>query len=864
MSTFETDDTTAKILEHADWVRALAGRLVGNRTEADDLAQETLVTALDRSPDRVGSWRAWLSAVLTNCLRQGKRAARRRSVREQECARSDSSGPTLDVVSRLQTHRRVVDAVERLAEPYRSAIWLRYYDDLPPRDIATRLDVSVKTVDSWLHRARRMLRDRLRRDLGGGDQWAVALLSLAAAKPTAAGVSIASWTTLGATVMGTKLKLISACVIAVIGATLFWPEPTEAETEPPTTAGDPNTHRGSAGGGRGGTGGGASGRRTERSRVDTPNTARTRDARALREVNGLVLDSDGLPVAHVPLEFSPRAGEAVAVTSGPGGRFEASIPDTVGDFRTAGPSGYVTVMEGTVKPNSNVPPIVVVARPIDLGGHIVNADGRGIEGVALIGLPPDDFGARFDQLLEGSALNLARTKSRTDGTFRLPGLPAITGASIEIRHPMYETTRIPIPQESDESMWIELARPESTTNQFLGRVVLPNGVPAAGARVGMGMATVVTDERGEFRIDRYRVAVDDRIVAIHPGYLPAKLARAEGSRPWPDYIELRLAGTALSIRGRILDAEGQPREGVDVWIADPTLLGVVHGLPVQVENVSAGARIAGASRSGSASNFLRADLGTSDLTLPQDAPTACWSWVTTDEHGAFTLEGLDDRSYRIRILDRETLQSVTSNTIQAGSAGIEITLPDDGMIDEVRGRVLSLGGAPLAGIELQLLRKSFESILRRPGSKFDFGMFSQGARTRSDDEGRFTLRRVPEEGVFVSMNGDSILEHAHHVGPEARDSEIEIRVPARCHLRVENAADADAVRVLDAEGQPLDVIVQSGHGINAYLHMRVSDGRTGVFSVSERAQTLVFLREGEEVARKPLALRAGDTTVVQR
>ena len=60
----------------------------------------------------------------------------------------------LAVVAQLGLHRALVDAVEALAEPYRSAVWLRYFEDLPPRRIAARLGLSEKTIE--FHRSKVM------------------------------------------------------------------------------------------------------------------------------------------------------------------------------------------------------------------------------------------------------------------------------------------------------------------------------------------------------------------------------------------------------------------------------------------------------------------------------------------------------------------------------------------------------------------------------------------------------------------------------------------------------------------------------------------------------------------------------------
>jgi len=142
-------------------VRALARELVRDVHRADDVAQEACVAALRRGPDEPRAIGAWLVAVVRRLAALSRRETARRARREQLAARPEAEPATVDVVARLALHRRVVDAVESLDEPCRTALLLRYYDGLPPRAIAARLSVPVKTVQSRLDRGLEKLRARL-------------------------------------------------------------------------------------------------------------------------------------------------------------------------------------------------------------------------------------------------------------------------------------------------------------------------------------------------------------------------------------------------------------------------------------------------------------------------------------------------------------------------------------------------------------------------------------------------------------------------------------------------------------------------------------------------------------------------------
>jgi hypothetical protein len=89
------------------------------------------------------------------------RGDRRRESRENAASRTGSAPPAADVVAAAESHRRVVEAVMSLGEPYRTTILLRFFEDLPPRDVAARMGVPVETVRARVRRAVEKLRARL-------------------------------------------------------------------------------------------------------------------------------------------------------------------------------------------------------------------------------------------------------------------------------------------------------------------------------------------------------------------------------------------------------------------------------------------------------------------------------------------------------------------------------------------------------------------------------------------------------------------------------------------------------------------------------------------------------------------------------
>src|SRR5262245_52690099 len=114
--------TPEGLLAESAWVHRLARRLVDDRGEADDLAQDALARALEAPPEPGWPLRTWLGGVVRNLAREGRRRRERREARERAAARGEALPSAAEALERLQLQRGVVEAVLALAEPYRSKI----------------------------------------------------------------------------------------------------------------------------------------------------------------------------------------------------------------------------------------------------------------------------------------------------------------------------------------------------------------------------------------------------------------------------------------------------------------------------------------------------------------------------------------------------------------------------------------------------------------------------------------------------------------------------------------------------------------------------------------------------------------------
>ena len=159
--------------QHASKVIGLATRLVGDRSEAEDLAQEAFLRLHRALPAFRGD-----SSVATWLYRTTTRLAidhlRREKLRRKLFffRHSDDDPDPLETVADprsnpgrdLQTHQamaRLRQAMEKLSARQRAVFILRHHEGLPLQEIASLLGLETGTVKAHLHRAVTTLRAEL-------------------------------------------------------------------------------------------------------------------------------------------------------------------------------------------------------------------------------------------------------------------------------------------------------------------------------------------------------------------------------------------------------------------------------------------------------------------------------------------------------------------------------------------------------------------------------------------------------------------------------------------------------------------------------------------------------------------------------
>jgi len=166
------------VLAYQDAVYNVAYRILGEHAAAEDATQETFLRAWQHIRRyRGGSWRGWLFRIATNACYDHLRRKQRQPVVPLEpegdegetvespawLADPDPTGSPEAMAERAALHRALEACLQRLTPEFRAALVLVDVEHLPYAEAAQALGVALGTVKSRLLRARRRMRDCLRR-----------------------------------------------------------------------------------------------------------------------------------------------------------------------------------------------------------------------------------------------------------------------------------------------------------------------------------------------------------------------------------------------------------------------------------------------------------------------------------------------------------------------------------------------------------------------------------------------------------------------------------------------------------------------------------------------------------------------------
>ncbi|MFT6082086.1 MAG: RNA polymerase sigma-70 factor (ECF subfamily) [Planctomycetota bacterium] len=223
-----------ELAHHAAALKRLAVRLVGP-DGADDLVQDAALQTLVRPPAQSNGLGAWLAAVLRHRASKHLRGERRRRTRELQQPLPATAYDPQCLAEQRETIARLHTGLLALPAVYADVLQLRYFEDLTPTEIATRIGAPLATVKSRLQRGLGLLREQL----GDERDWRPRLCA-------AFGLNLGALPLAGATlatgaIMATAGKLWCGSAVAV--AAIWW---MFATLQAPTMAPDTQSHDASA------------------------------------------------------------------------------------------------------------------------------------------------------------------------------------------------------------------------------------------------------------------------------------------------------------------------------------------------------------------------------------------------------------------------------------------------------------------------------------------------------------------------------------------------------------------------------------------------------------------------------------------
>ncbi len=154
--------------QHLPAAYRLAYAILRDPAAAEDATHDAFVQAWAHWGELrdTARFEQWFTRILVNTCRQKLRQAARFGVRDISDALRNSD----DAIGRADERALVRTGLSELSLDHRVVLVLRYYRDLSPTEIATRLGIRVGTVHSRLHYALRHLAAVLGRSLDGDQQ----------------------------------------------------------------------------------------------------------------------------------------------------------------------------------------------------------------------------------------------------------------------------------------------------------------------------------------------------------------------------------------------------------------------------------------------------------------------------------------------------------------------------------------------------------------------------------------------------------------------------------------------------------------------------------------------------------------------
>ena len=153
---------------HLEFLYNVALKYSGNKYDAEDLVQETMVTAYTKfrqlRDDK--SCRAWLFTILRNHFLKERRQLLRRPYLDDgssylDYIKDEKSSGFVDRIVEKDANKKLHRVLAEISEKFKSPLILYYMEEMTYQEIAEYLDIPIGTVMSRLARGKRYLKKGL-------------------------------------------------------------------------------------------------------------------------------------------------------------------------------------------------------------------------------------------------------------------------------------------------------------------------------------------------------------------------------------------------------------------------------------------------------------------------------------------------------------------------------------------------------------------------------------------------------------------------------------------------------------------------------------------------------------------------------
>lgn len=164
MGTIEAQKISEDLELFGNMVMSISMNYLKNHADAENITQEVFLKLFlsDKKFRSCEHKKAWLIRVTTNlCKDFLKSASKRYNVSLDEVEES----PYFD-----KSRDDLLDLIRQLPPKYRKVVYLYYYEGYATKSIARITGLSISNVAVSLHRARKLLKDKLERNDDYGEQ----------------------------------------------------------------------------------------------------------------------------------------------------------------------------------------------------------------------------------------------------------------------------------------------------------------------------------------------------------------------------------------------------------------------------------------------------------------------------------------------------------------------------------------------------------------------------------------------------------------------------------------------------------------------------------------------------------------------